>query len=204
MAPTARTKRGQRQPGPVRGWSPLDWDQGRMKAAPRFGLEDLPGGAAAASYAWAAPAGRPARPMLTLIVNLRIPRRCRSRGALIRSADVAMVVPLRRGWCTQKRCQGVTDPRGAVAGLPSAEASRMQGLHASGPECQGRLLAASPPRAGGRSSTMRISQQRRQAGLRGAGNQRAAVAARCRRKAPGHAAKERDRGRKAPVRHSRA
>jgi hypothetical protein len=79
----------------------------------RFGLEDLPRGAAAASYAWAAPTGRPARPMLTLIVNLRIPRRCRSRGALIRSADVAMVVPLRRGWCTQKRSQGVTDPRGA-------------------------------------------------------------------------------------------
>jgi hypothetical protein len=74
---------------------------------------------------------------LTLI---RSPRRARSRCALIRSAAVAMVVSLRRGWCTQNRSQGVNGPRGR--GAPGWHRRRrretaMQGLHArmsGGPE----------------------------------------------------------------------
>jgi hypothetical protein len=47
---------------------------------------------------------------LTSIVNLRSPRRWRSRSARIRSADVAMVSPSIEEWCTQNRSQGVNGP----------------------------------------------------------------------------------------------
>jgi hypothetical protein len=52
--------------------------------------------------------------LATLIVNLRILRRSRSRRTLIRSADVAMVVALRLGMVQANPSQGVNGLTGSI------------------------------------------------------------------------------------------